>query len=144
MPVIVRGETTTQQQPHSNSGDEWQVRFNALSGKRDHPTDRMSTNAEDSDEGDEEERLQTGPQLGPGRSARPMGRGRLFDDDERSLLPLFRLTDDVNRATRGCRCRADADETSQQERRLREADDVRSSVSSVTDREVRTLLATRN
>ena len=39
---------------------------------------------------------------------------------------------------------ADADETNRQERRLREADDVRSSVSSVTDREVRTLLATRN
>ena len=62
----------------------------------------MSTNAEDSDEGDEEERLQTGPLLGLGPSARPMGRGRSFDDDGRSLLPLFRLTDDVNRASRGC------------------------------------------
>ena len=54
----------------------------------------MSTNAEDSDEGDEEERLQTGPLLGLGRSAKPMGRGRPFDDDGRSLLPLFRLLDD--------------------------------------------------
>ena len=59
MPVMVRGETLAQQQPHSNIGDEWQVRFNTLSGDRDHPTDRMSTKAEDSDEGDEEERLQT-------------------------------------------------------------------------------------
>ena len=104
----------------------------------------MSTNAEDSDEGDEEERLQTGPLLGLGSSVRQMGRGRPFDDDGRSLLQLFSLTDDVNRATRGCSRGADADETNQQERRLREADDVRSSVSSVSDREIRKLLATRN
>ena len=71
MPVMVRGETPAQQQSHSTSGDEWKVRFNTLSVKRDHPTDRMSTNAEDSDDGDEEQRLQTGPLLDRGRSARP-------------------------------------------------------------------------
>ena len=53
MPVIGRGETPAQQQPHSTSGNEWQVRFNTLSGERDHPTDRMSTNADDSDVGRE-------------------------------------------------------------------------------------------
>ena len=77
----------------------------------DHPTDRMSTNAEDSEVGDQEERLQTGSLLGLGHSARPMRRGRPFDDDGRSFLPLFRLTDDVNRATRGYSREADADET---------------------------------
>ena len=56
----------------------------------------------------------------------------------------MRLTDDVNRATPGRSRGADADETNQQERRLREADDVRRSVSSVSDREVRPLLASRN
>ena len=54
------------------------------------------------------------------------------------------VSDDVNHATRGCSRGSDADETNQQERRLREADDVRRSVSSVSDREVRTLLASRN
>ena len=112
--------------------------------ERDHPTDQMSTNAEDSEVGDEEERLQTGSLLGLGRSARPMGRGRSFDDDGRSFLPLFRLTHDVNRATRGYSRRADADETNQQERRLRETDAVRRSASSVSGSEVRTLLASRN
>ena len=63
-----------------------------------------------------------------------MGRRRPFDDDGRSLLPFFRLTDDVNHATRGCSRGADADETNRHERRLREADDVRCSVSSVSDR----------
>ena len=139
---MVRGETPAQQQPHSTSGDEWQVRFNTLSKERDHPSDRMSSNAEDSDEGDEEKRLQTGPLLGLSRSARPMGRGRPFDDDGRSLLSLFRLTNDVNRATHGCSRGADADKINQQERRLREAVDVRSSVSSV--RKVRNLLASCN
>ena len=138
MPVMVRGEMPAQQQPHSTSGYECQVRFNTLSEERDHPTDRMSTNAEDSDEGDKE-RLQTGPLLGLGRSARPMGRGRPFDDDERSLLPLFRLTDDVNRASRGCSRGANADKTNQQKK-----DNVRRSVSSVSDRYVRTLLNSRN
>ena len=39
-----------------------------------------------------------------------MRRGRLLNDDGCSLLPLFRLTDDVNRATRGCSRAADAHE----------------------------------
>ena len=51
---MVRRGTPAQQQPHSTSGNEWQVRFNTLSVERDHPTDSMSTNAEDSDDGDEE------------------------------------------------------------------------------------------
>ena len=101
MPVMVRGET-----PASSN----HTRTAVMSGKFVstpcqgnviiQPT-RMSINAEDADEGDEEERLQTGPLLGIGSSVRLMGRGRPFDDDGRSLLLLFPLTDDVNRATRG-------------------------------------------
>ena len=73
-----------------------------------------------------------------------MGRGRPFDDGGRNLLPLFRLTDDVNHATQGCSRGSDADEASQQAHRLREADDVRRSVLSVNDREVRTPLTSTN
>ena len=92
--VMGRGGTPAQQQPHSTSGDEWKVRFNTLSVERDHPTDQMSTNTEDSDDGNEKQRLQVETLLDLGRSARPMGRGCPFDDDGRSLLPIFRLTDD--------------------------------------------------
>ena len=126
MPVMIRWETPAQHQPHSTSGDVWQVRFNTLSVERDHPTDRLSTNAEDSDDGDEKQLVQTGPLLDVGRSNRLMGRERPFDGDERSLLPLFRLTDDVNRATCRCSREEDAEEASQQEHHIRDTDDVRS------------------
>ena len=65
--------------------------------------------------------LRLRPLLDIGRSARPMGCGRPLDDGGRSLLPLFRLTDDVNRATQGYSRRADADVASQQVHCLREA-----------------------
>ena len=47
-----------------------------------------------------------------------------FDDDGRSLLPLFRLPDDVNRDTQECSCGADAANASQLEHHPRDADDV--------------------
>ena len=121
MPVMVRGETLAQQQPHSTSGDEWQVRFNTLSVEHDHPTDRLSSNAEDSDDGNEEQRLQSGPLLCVGRSAIPMGCGRPFDDDGRSLLPLSVSQMTVKLSTRRCSRGADANETNYQKLRLSEA-----------------------
>ena len=48
------GETPAQQQ-HSASDDEWQVRSVALPMELDHPTDRMPTNAKDSDDGDDKQ-----------------------------------------------------------------------------------------
>ena len=88
--------------------------------------------------------LQSGLLLDLDRSAIPMGRRRPLDDGGRSILPLFRLTDYVNRATQGCSHGADADEASQQAHHLREADDFRLSASSISGREVRTLLTSRN
>ena len=91
-----------------------------------------------------EQPLQAGQLFDVGRSTRPTGRGRSLDGDGHSLLPLSRLTYDVNRATRWCSRGADSDKASQQQHRPRETDDLRSSVSSVSNREVGTLLTSRN
>ena len=92
---------------------------------RSHPLSMVSERSTSAGEDRMEQRLQAGPLLDLCQSSRPMGLGRPFDDDGRSLLLLFHLIDDVNRATRGYSHAAGADEASQQENRLREADDVR-------------------
>ena len=99
-----------------------------------HPPSMVNQHSTSTGEDRMEQRLQAGPLLDLGSSARPMGRGCPFDDDGRSVLPLFRITDDVNRATRGCSREADADEASQREHHPCETDDIRRSVSSFSDR----------
>ena len=87
--------------------------------------------------------LQSEPLFDRGRAARPMGCGHPLDDGGSSLLPLFRFTDNVNHSIQGCSHGADADDASQQEHYLCEAD-VQRSISAVSDREDRMLLTSCN